>query len=159
MSLICFHTSMNCLKLYLLLPDFSGSTLMPWLQQWYSQTLILWICWWWVDKILAIIPRDQPKGVLFLFHHFWKAQKLSQNVSAFQLLSADRGAAERLSFCRMACLYLPKLLFLQKAESFCQTKPLSAETNLLLPLTAFGRNFLLSEYFLSVTAVTVLVDL
>ena len=97
-----------------------------------------------------ILHRDQPKAETFRFLQFRKAQKLNRNVSAFRLLSAERGvSAERLSFCR-------NTLFLQKyycisAESFwprcfcrnqpfCRNLPLSAETNLFLQkLTSFCR--------------------
>ena len=121
-----------------------------------------------------VVRRDQPKAEAFRFLLFRKAQKLNRNVSAFRLLSAERGvSAERLSFCR-------NTLFLQKcycisAESFrprcfcrnqpfCRNLPLSAETpsfcrNLLLPaerqlflsITAFSRNLLLSVSTLSVS--------
>ena len=50
-------------------------------------------------------------------------------------------------------------LFLQKQPSFCRNQLLSAERHIFLSLSAFGRNFLLSVFSLSVSAVTVSVDL
>ena len=50
-------------------------------------------------------------------------------------------------------------LFLLKQPSFCRNQPLSAERQVFLSVTAFCRNFLLSVHSLSVSAVTVSVDL
>ena len=50
-------------------------------------------------------------------------------------------------------------LFLQKQPSFCRNHSLSAERQFFLSVTAVCRNFLLSVHSLSVSAVTVSVDL
>ena len=114
-----------------------------------------------MHKFFNLGGRDQPKAETFRFLQFRKAQKLNRNVSAFRLLSAERGvSAERLSFCRNTlflqkcyCIsaesfrlsvFLQKLTFLQKSTSFCRNQPLSAETNLFLQKDRSFCQFLLS---------------